>query len=492
MKLCTFCTNVPASGLRAHNMANRNDMVSDIDNKKVCMFLFNNFTHDSRVLREALSLSEIGYSVTVVARLDDNTLSTENINGIKVKRVSVNPVHLKLVNLIKKPLHWNILLNETNTQDYTTYARKETYRSLNPMTHTAFISVKLFKNGMKKTIGYLKKIGNRGIKNPIVSLLMKSHRTLLILDFNYRAYRLTKGKECDVFHAHDLNTLIGAYLAARKQNANLIYDSHELYLERNRLEPYKPIGKWMRKMVEAYLIKRSDFVITVNDSIARTLADTYKVKLPTVVMNTPSLKKISLPSQSVSLRHVIGIQDSYHILLYSGAITFNRGLENLIESLVYLPQGFLVLMGYSNDKYRNKLKTIAAEKSVAPRLAFFGPVPSDQVTAYAASADLGVAPIENVCLSYYYCSPNKLFEYLLAGLPVIASDFPEMRQIIDEYGVGTTFDPSAPKDIARAVMEIFEAPEKWKDIKEKTHSVASIYNWENESRKLIDIYKSLP
>ncbi|MCK4785767.1 MAG: glycosyltransferase, partial [Desulfobacteraceae bacterium] len=91
-----------------------------------------------------------------------------------------------------------------------------------------------------------------------------------------------------------------------------------------------------------------------------------------------------------------------------------------------------------------------------------------------------------------YCSPNKLFEYLLAGLPVIASDFPEMRQIIDEYGVGTTFDPSAPKDIARAVMEIFEAPEKWKDIKEKTHSVASIYNWENESRKLIDIYKSLP
>ena len=71
---------------------------------------------------------------------------------------------------------------------------------------------------------------------------------------------------------------------------------------------------------------------------------------------------------------------------------------------------------------------------MASRLAFFGPVPSDQVTLYAASADLGIAPIENVCLSYYYCSPNKLFEYLLAGLPVIASDFPEMRHIIDKYG----------------------------------------------------------
>ena len=473
-------------------MANPNDMISDMDSKKVCMFLFNNFTHDSRVLREALSLSEIGYSVTVVARLDDNTLPTENINGIKVKRVSVNPVHLKLINLIKKFPNWNILLNVTNTQGYATYTRKESYRPSNPISHTAFIVLKLFKNGMKKTIGYLRRIGNREIKTRMISLLMKFHRTLLILDFNYRVYRLTKGKECDVFHAHDLNTLIGAYLAARKHSANLIYDSHELYLERNRLEPYKPIGKWIRKIVEAYLIKRSDFVITVNDSIARTLADTYKVKLPTVVMNVPSLKKTSLPSQSISLRHVIGIQDSYHILLYSGAITFNRGLENLIESLVYLPQCFLVLMGYSNDKYRNKLKTIAVEKGVASRLAFFGPVPSDQVTTYAASADLGIAPIENVCLSYYYCSPNKLFEYLLAGLPVIASNFPEMRHIIDKYGVGTTFDPSAPKDIARAVVEIFEAPEKWRNIQEKTDAVALIYNWENESRKLIDIYKSLP
>ncbi len=87
-------------------------------------------------------------------------------------------------------------------------------------------------------------------------------------------------------------------------------------------------------------------------------------------------------------------------------------------------------MGYGNAYYKRKLETIAAGLNIDKQLAFFGPVPSDQVTLYAASADLGIAAIENVCLSYYYCSPNKLFEYLLAGVPVIASDLPELGGII--------------------------------------------------------------
>ncbi len=522
------------------------DRVSDFDKKKVCMFVFNNFTHDSRVLKEASSLAEIGYSVTVVARLDDYTLPFENINGIKVQRIPVNPFHLKFINLIRKSTRRHISVNKKSTAGYGSYGQEESYKSLEPATRdrpttltqemaprstaalrtriivisgwgsgpAQSIPLELFRKGVRRIARnvrriarnvrrriarnvrriarkYERRILDRGIKNAMVSFLMKFHRPLLILDFNYRILKSVNVEKYNVFHAHDLNTLIGAYLAAKKQGASLIYDSHELYLERNRLEPYKPIGKWIRKKVEAYLIRRSDCVITVNDSLARMLADTYKVKPPTVVMNAPNLQKASVASQYVPLRHALGIRDDHRILLYSGSITFNRGLENLIEALVYLPQCFLVLMGYSNDTYKNKLKTIAVEKGVASRLTFFGPVPSDQVTLYAGSADLGVAAIENVCLSYYYCAPNKLFEYLLAGLPVIASDFPEMSHIINQYGVGGTFDPSSPKDIARAAMEILGAPEKWRNIKEKTDAVALTYNWENESRKLIDIYQSL-
>ena len=437
------------------------------------MFVFNNFTHDSRVLKEALSLSKIGCSVTVIALLDNNTLPIENINGIRIKRISVNPIHLGLIDLMRKLTFWPI-------QFFAAPSEEIRHRSLQYVIGTSFLLLKV-----------LWRMLNLGIIKPCISLLTNFHRLFTTLDFNYKIFRLAKSEKYNVFHAHDLNTLFGGYLASINQDAKLIYDSHELYLERNRFHPYNPIGKWMRKKIEAYLIKKSNYVITVNDSLARILADTYKVNLPTVIMNTPSLEKVSPPSQYVSLRHAIGIQKKYHVLLYSGSITFNRGLENLIRALPYLPQCFLVLMGFGNDKYKNKLENIAAEMGVASRFAFYGPVPSNHVTLYAESADLGVAPIENVCLSYYYCSPNKLFEYLLAGLPVIASDFPEMSHIINQYNVGTTFDPSNPKDIARAAMEILKAPEKWKNIKKNTDAVTLNYNWENESKKLKDIYRSL-
>lgn len=456
------------------------------------MCVFNNFTHDSRVLKEASSLVQKGYSVTVLARLDDHTLSRESINGITVKRLSSNPLHLKLIHLIRNISLQKLFPNHEKLQGHGKDSIAANARfSESPMRINSVMLKNLY-NSTAHGVRYVASTARSGLKNALVSLLMRFNRPLVILDFNYRIVTSTPGEAYDVFHAHDLNTLMGAYVAAKKQGAKLIYDSHELYLERNRFEPYDRVGKWMRKKVEAYLIRRSDHVITVNDSLARMLADTYQVKRPTVVMNTPSLERVSPPSDFQSLRRALGIQDDQAILLYSGSITFNRGLENLIESLVYLPQCFLVLMGYSHDSYENKLRAIAREKGVASRLAFFGPVPTDEVTLYASSADVGVAPIENVCLSYYYCSPNKLFEYLLAGLPVIASDFPEMRQIIDEYGVGSTFNPSDAEDIARAAMEILEAPEKWKDMKNKTEALASAYNWEKESQKLIRIYESLP
>jgi glycosyltransferase involved in cell wall biosynthesis len=460
------------------------DSLSELEDRKVCMFVFNNFTHDSRVLKEALSLSKIGCSVTVIALLDNDTLPLENISGIRVKRISINPTRHSRNYLMRKIIFWSAVLFKKRTQTFVEPVEETRFRSLMNKTNTP---LRLRKEFFK----YVSEILKNGIIKPYVSLLIKFKRPFLLLCFNYKIFKLAKSEKYNVFHAHDLNTLLGGYLASINQDAKLIYDSHELYLERNRFQPYNPIGKWMRKRVEAYLIKRSNYVITVNDSLSRIIANTYKVKLPAVIMNTPSLEKVTPNSQYLSIRDAIGIQNNHYVLLYSGSITFNRGLENLIQALVYLPQCFLVLMGFGNDKYKKKLENIATELGVKSRFDFFGPVPSNQVTLYAEGADLGVAPIENVCLSYYYCSPNKLFEYLLAGLPVIASNFPEMAHIIDQYDVGTTFDPSIPKDIARAAMEILKAPEKWKNIKKNTNAVALNYNWENESRKLIDIYQTL-
>jgi glycosyltransferase involved in cell wall biosynthesis len=178
-------------------------------------------------------------------------------------------------------------------------------------------------------------------------------------------------------------------------------------------------------------------------------------------------------------------------LIYTGSITFNRGLENLVRSLKFLPNMYLVMMGYGKNDFKKKLLAIANENNVSDRFSFFGPVPSDEVTAYTQEADLGIAPIINACLSYYYCAPNKIFEYLLGGIPVVASNFPEMEKIVKENNIGTTFNPEKPESIAKAVKEVFSDDERYKQMKTNTKIAAEKYNWENEEKKLLNIYKNL-
>jgi glycosyltransferase involved in cell wall biosynthesis len=235
-------------------------------------------------------------------------------------------------------------------------------------------------------------------------------------------------------------------------------------------------------------------VITVNETIAKELSSRYLVPTPWVVMNAPSMKSpayITSTGNGKSLRAAIGIGSDLHLILYSGSITFNRGLEKVIESLVYLPDCYLVLMGYGTERYKISLQALAREIGVESRFSFFGPVPSEEVTTYASCADLGIAPIKNACLSYYYCSPNKLFEYILAGVPVIASNFPEMGKVIHKYEIGYTFDPEDSRGIARVIRRVFDNPQHYQKMKQNTITASHAYNWEKESKKLLEIYQTL-
>ena len=260
--------------------------------------------------------------------------------------------------------------------------------------------------------------------------MMSLHRQLCYLSFYHKAYKATAGKKYDIYHAHDLNTLPIAYLAARRDQAKLVYDSHELYVERNKLRPSSCLWKAVLHRLESFLSSRADVVFTVNESLAQEMAIRYGISQPGVIMNTPlKLEQAqSLSTAHNSLRNELGIPSEVGLLIYVGRITFNRGLEELVLSLKHLKNCCLVCMGYGDEKYKQNLVALAEKSGIEDKLFFFGPVPSDEVIYFAAGADLGVAAIANSCLSYYYCSPNKLFEYMNAGLPVIASAFPELRK----------------------------------------------------------------
>ena len=535
---------------------------------KVCMFVYNNFNHDTRVLKEAKSLIANGYDVTVIALLDDNSKQYEQRNGIRIIRVIKYPLHYRILKWLKE---FNPLVILSSIRNSLTQSFKQTLKQLlstlkalgkqsqkddqeqtswwrllkeafdkrcykiqekgkkayfqeqwqkNPyfilsINGFLFITYSLYqvidwcyyrvvqRPAKIFWVRYLKRLWYWGVKRPakifwhrylyrtVNKILAPVHRQLCFLDYHYRSLEIVTQQSADIYHAHDLNVLPAAYQAARKNGAKLVYDSHEFYVERNRQHPLNPIGKFILGRIERFLMRRSNAVITVSDTIAQELAHRYRVTVPTVILNTPPQTTEFLIDERKSIRIALGINPNHYLLLYSGGITFNRGLEKVIESLIYLPNCHFVLMGYGREKYIEELKALAIKSGVDSRLSLFGPVPSEEVTTYAASADLGIAAIENVCLSYYYCAPNKLFEYISAGLPVIASNFPEMKKIIKQYEIGSTFDPSQPQDIARVAQEVLSNSKRLQQMRKNTFAAAKDYNWENESDKLLKLYQTL-
>lgn len=482
--------------------------------QKITMFVYNNFTHDARVLKEASTLINNDYEIDVLAVLDDKTKPSEDIHGIKVFRVKKDPFHMRFLKWLRefkfnseKNMNENSKSNSNKTNlksKIKAYYNKKI--SSIKIEGTRGYVIKNIKNNpikfifsldilysfifiiyltVKKALNLIKRITYRVLKK----ILLMFHKPLCFLDYYFRSYKITKNNPSDIYHAHDLNTLPVAYYCAKKHKAKLVYDSHEFYTDRNTRNS-SAIGKFMLRLVERFYIKRCDIVITVNESLAYEYVKLYKIDRPKVIMNAPSKKNVPTVKEGKSIRENLNISSKYKLLLYTGSITFNRGLEKLIESMKYLPDCYLVFMGYGSEEYKKELSEKAKKHDVQSRFSYFGPVPSNEVTTYASSADLGIAPIENVCLSYYLCSPNKIFEYVNANLPIISSNFPEMKRVVEEYEIGLTFDPSDPLDISRAVKEIFTDDKRRLKMKENTLRASTAFNWENESEKLIQMYSS--
>lgn len=395
---------------------------------KIVMFVYNNFLNDSRVLKEAESLSNAGYIVKIIAVLDGNTLEYEEIRNFEVFRVGN-----------KQP---------------------------------------------QKGMSFLR--NNRFTRNFYIIL----SKVFNLLNYYWKSFVLVKGEKADVYHSHDLNTLFLAYMSAKFKRARIVYDSHELFVERNTLKPNR-LSKHLLRILEGYLIKRVDKVITVNESISCELSKRYSIEKPEIVMNVPPLSWSVFEEKDKLLRNLLKVKKDHILIIYTGSFTFNRGLEKIIESLTYLPNCHLVLLGYGSEKYKDALSILSKKIGVDNRFSFFGPVHSEHVIKYVSEADIGIVPIENSCLSYYYCLPNKFFEYLLAGLPIAASNFPELTKIINKYNLGTTFDPANPFDIASSIQSILRDKKEIEEIKKRTKVAARDYNWEIESVKLTSIYEKI-
>jgi glycosyltransferase involved in cell wall biosynthesis len=297
-----------------------------------------------------------------------------------------------------------------------------------------------------------------------------------------------------MWHAHDLTGLM-AVAPRVKAPARLVYDSHEIFLETGTAERLPGILRRGLSGYERWLTRRAVAMITVNDQYAAVLERRLRPRRVLVVRNCPPRR--TLPNPPVPrLREATGVPASTPLILYHGGFTPHRGIEELAEAMLRpgLESAHLALLGFGG--MRRELQDLVAEPRFNGRLHLLDAVPPGELLDWVAGADVDVIPLQHSTLNHWLCTPNKLWESLAAGVPVVVSDFPAMRPIVldDPSGaLGTVCDPADPGSIAEAVRAIVDRPpEARAELRRRCLEAAhERWNWEHESATLVGLYAEL-
>lgn len=289
----------------------------------------------------------------------------------------------------------------------------------------------------------------------------------------------------DAIHAHDAAMLLPGLLAARRAGARLVYDSHELATG----VPYRS-GAWAAVVAgaERLGVPRADAVIAVSDGIAAELQERYGLhERPTVVRNLPDLPPPGA-APAPDLRRELGLGDA-PLLLHQGAAAAGRGCETLLRALALLPGPHLLFLGAAGPDAA-RLGAVAEGCGVAARTHFAGPVPPEALLSHTAQADVGVSLLEDSCDNHRLALPNKLFEYVAAGLPVVVSDLPEAARLVRERRIGYPADPADPGSVAAALRTAL-AQRSDEGLRGRLAEAGAELSWEREKRRLLAVYDGL-
>lgn len=318
--------------------------------------------------------------------------------------------------------------------------------------------------------------------------LPRPFRFLRFFEAVCRTLALAWRENADVYDAHDLTPLPVAHWAAFLRGAKVVYDSDELNVHRNLSWLRNPTINFLVRNCERHYIRKSDAVITSDVGRADILERSYHIKRPTVVLNVPDLIETLDPDE---VFRAAALKRQRYLLIYQGGLMPNRGLAELVLAMRDLDSCALVMVGFGS--LVAPLADLIEQESLNDRVSILGPVPFRQTMRYTAAADIGMIPIIGSCLSYVHAAPNKLFEDMMAGIPVVASDLPDMAAIVRRERIGTLIDDATdPASIAEAVRELIDGPEALDVVGARARAVAlERYNWKIERVKQLEVYAKL-
>jgi glycosyltransferase involved in cell wall biosynthesis len=302
-----------------------------------------------------------------------------------------------------------------------------------------------------------------------------------------RTFAAAWREKADVYDARDAYPLLATWVAARLRGAHLVYDADELATGRNWPHAHNRPYAWAIERYERFFVRRCA-VITSDEGRADVLVRIHGIERPTVVLNVPELTDVP---EADSVFRAAALGDRRFLLLYQGIVVENRGLPELIEAMRELPECRLAIVGYG--PLLETLRRTVETGQLGAAVGFFDAVPFERLMRYVAAADAGVIPIVGSCLSYVTAAPNKLFECMMAGVPVVASDLPDMARVVREARCGTLIaDPTSPSAIVDAVRALLDDPDEAKRAGLRGREGAiSRYNWQAEEPKLLAVFEGL-
>ena len=375
---------------------------------KVSSIVLNNFTNDSRVEKQAITLSRAGFNLTVLGLWKEGLQPNQQKDGYKIERIQLLTSSL---------------------------------------------------NG---------KLG----------------RALKFIEFSFKV--ASRIKNADIIHCHDYHPILSIFFSIffLGNDSRIIYDAHELETEKNGLTK---ISRRIVSVLEKWISNRVDGFITVSFAIQNHYVERFNFKHTEVILNCPpTWKKVSKDL----FRKRFKIPQESSVALYQGGFMPGRAIKNLAQAFQIndIKNINFVFMGYpaSTEEGRESYSLILKKVQEFENIHVHDPVAPDSLGELTGSADLGICLIEDLCLSYRFCLPNKFFEYAMAGVPILVSDLPEMRRLVEEYDCGVVCDSITPDGIVSGLKKLLS-----KDLKKlgkNARKMAEDHSWEIQEKKLLSLY----
>lgn len=303
--------------------------------------------------------------------------------------------------------------------------------------------------------------------------------------FNIRLFFYLLRNKADVLVANDLDTLPANYFASRIQKNELFYDSHEYFTEVPELVS-RPRIQAIWKRIERWILPGIKHMYTVNNSIAGLYGTEYKKKIG-VVRNVPF--RIQRTITSID-RNALGLPADKKIFIFQGSgINVHRGAEEVLQAMQHT-EGLLLLFVGGGDVI-DFLKSETLRLKLSDKVMFVPRQSMEKLREYTRLADVGLSLDKDTNLNYKYSLPNKLFDYIQAEIPVLVSDLPELRAIVEKYEIGKIVETHQPEKLAVQMMEMVKDTVRFAQWKENLKLAASELCWENEEVKLLEIFKDV-